>query len=156
MKSVKSEIARQRKKVAELERREKEACESLQNTMKAEKAYNFKFKKNADPVSRQALYINEVMKASNKNLYFHPDAQDQSPIAPTQASSRKGTTYSKKSNTIQKQRDSILSKSTANEDKLDPFKQHSAPTTIQKHNIVKKTKARETQRTHGPGEKAQQ
>ena len=43
MKAVNAEIARQKKKVAELERREKEACESLQNTMKAEMAYNFKF-----------------------------------------------------------------------------------------------------------------
>ena len=43
MKNVNAEIARQRKKVSELERKEREACESLQNTMKAEKAYNFKF-----------------------------------------------------------------------------------------------------------------
>ena len=90
----------------------------------------------------------------NSNFFYQPEAQDQSPFAQTQASSR--MTNSKKSNL--KQRDSILTKSTQktppqNETIDTPCKQLSAPTTTGKRNVIKKTRARETQRTHGPGEK---
>ena len=99
MKQMSAEIARQKRKVASLEHQEKQLTDNLVNTMRIEKAIQLKYgpslesqAKQAQGINSQAQLINSVMQSSST---LKPKAkqisQDQSPTAPTQASSKKAT-----------------------------------------------------------------